>query len=300
MAGRKFIAFAVVVLAALACGTGARAQFRSEAFQQQYNNDDPKTTQDTVETMFSLKEYFAGLGHKQELKIGTMAAGSAVFVGGCQIYNEQYWKLPVIYGAIGGGVGAGLVLNAKGNSNAAAWCFAGAGVAYWAAMMDGVINYGPVDYPHAGKATLYSILLPGLGQAYNHEYWKIPVYLGLMGFGIHYYSDCNKNFNRFRNIYLEATDKETPYTGPISAERALYYKNVYRRQRDYALLAIAACYLLQVIDANVFSYMHDFEVTDDLSMRVSPTVIIPDNQFALSPSTGSPNAAFGLRMGFSF
>lgn len=299
MGKRYLLLLWLVALCAAFFSVDANAQFRDEAFQQQYNSD-PSKQRDSVDVMFSFKEYFAGLQHKQELKIGTMFAGSAVIIGGNQIYNKQYWKLPIVYGAIGGSLGAGLILNSKGNTEAAKWCFIGAGVSYWATMMDGVLNYKPSEYPHAGKATLFSLLVPGLGQIYNKEYWKVPVYLGLMGFGIHYYSDCARNFNRFRNIYLEATNPDVKYEGPISADQALYYRNTYRRYRDYALLAVAAIYLLQIIDANVFSYMHNFEVNDDLSINMAPTVIMPQMQFASSGTPTVTTPALGLSLGFNF
>ena len=142
---------------------------------------------------------------------------------------------------------------------------------------------------------LYNFALR-LAISYNKEYWKVPVYLGLMGFGIHYYLDCNKNFERFRAIYKEAT--EPGYSGQVSADQALYYRNTYRRYRDYALLATAAVYLLQIIDANVFSYMHNFEVNDDLSMKLAPTVIVP--QMQLASNSVFDNAALGLRVGLTF
>ena len=295
----KFI-LTLITAAAFAVfpGVDASAQFKTEAFTQQYN-DDPAAAADSTDRLFSLKEYFGGLRHKNDIRIGTMTAGSAVFIGGSQIYNRQAWKLPIVYGAIGGSLGAGLVLNAKDNKKAATWCFIGAGFAYWATLMDGVINYRPNDYPHPGTATLFSLFVPGLGQIYNHEYWKLPVYLGAMGFAVHYYLDCRTNYERFRNIYLEAMDTETTYSGPISADQALYYRNVYRRYRDYSVLAIAALYLLQVIDANVFSYMHNFEVDDDISLRVAPTMILPEYQIA-SVKPVSQQAAFGLKLGLSF
>lgn len=281
----------------------AHAQFREQPFQQQYN-DNPSAQSDTVESMFSLKEYIGGLQHKNTLKIGTMAAGSAVLIGGCQIYNEQYWKLPIVYGTIGGSLGAGLVLKNKGNDKAATWCFVGAGVAYWATMLDGVINFEKdAAYPHPGRATMYSLLVPGLGQIYNKEYWKVPIYVGGIVAATHYYTDFKRNFERFRNIYLEATNPDIQYTGPIPADQALYYRDVYRRYRDYSLLAIAAVYLLQVIDANVFSYMHDFEVTDDLALSIGPSVINPPSiQMASSnnPSPFTGGSAVGLSLGFSF
>ena len=294
---KLFCTLMTALLAAFLC-LNASAQFKEEAFTQQYN-DDAAADSDSTDVLFSFKEYFGGLSHKNEIRIGTMTAGSALIIGGSQIYNRQYWKLPIVYGAIGGSLGAGLVLNAKGNQKAATWCFIGAGAAYWATLMDGVLNYRPNDYPHPGTATLFSLLVPGLGQIYNHEYWKLPIYLGGMGYAVHYYLDFRTNYERFRNIYIQASDRESAYSGPISADQALYYRNIYRRYRDYSVLAIAALYLLQVIDANVFSYMHDFEVDDDISLRVAPAMILPEYQIA-SIQPVSQQAAFGLRLGLSF
>ena len=67
-------------------------------------------------------------------------------------------------------------------------------------------------------------------------------------------------------------------------------------------MALAAVYLLQVIDANVFAFMHDFEVSDDLSMKVEPAVIAPDNIYALqgnSPMSPQENA-LGVKIGLRF
>ena len=286
------------VLAAVFC-VDASAQFKKEAFQQQYN-DDKATAKDSVDVLFSFKDYWGGIRHKNEIKIGTMAAGSALVIGGCQIYNKDYWKLPIVYGAIGGGIGTGVYYKIQGRDDIAKYCWIGAGVAYWATMMDGVVNYQPSVYPHAGKATLYSILCPGLGQIYNKEYWKLPIYLGGMAAAVHFYTDFRNNYERYRRIYIEATEKGSEYQGPITADQALYYRDVYRRYRDYSILAIGLVYLLQVIDANVFTYMHNFEVDDDLAVKFTPTVIIPDNQLALSSGFGGTNAALGLRMGFTF
>ena len=74
------------------------------------------------------------------------------------------------------------------------------------------------------------------------------------------------------------------------------------------MVVIVGGYLLQVIDANVFAYMRDFDVSDDLTMEVRPTVISPYNEYALNPggSGGSfrtpatGNYAFGLKVGFTF
>jgi hypothetical protein len=59
-------------------------------------------------------------------------------------------------------------------------------------------------------------------------------------------------------------------------------------------------YLLQVIDANVFAYMHDFEVTDDLSLNVEPAVISPYNEYAMANPQHYDRNAIGLKVGFRF
>ena len=272
-----------------------RAQFRKEAFSQSYNND-KANQEDSVDVLFSFKDYFGGLSHKHEVKIGTSFAGSFVFIGGQQIYNKDYWKLPIVYSTTLGSLGAGIALNANGNHEAAKYCFIGAGVAYWGTLLDGALSYEPAPYPYPGKATILSILCPGLGQAYNREYWKIPVYVGGLAAAFHFYNTNKIQFERFRRIYLEATDTEVPYKGPVTAEQALYYRNIYRSYKDYSIVAIGLVYLLQIIDANVFAYMHDFEVVDDMAVKISPTVIMPDNQIAFTPQ----NPSFGIRCGINF
>ena len=299
----------------------ASAQFKSEAFSNGFGASGDAVPADSAQAVFSLKEYLAGLNHKQELKIGTLAGGSAVFIGGQQIYNRQYWKLPIIYGGIGAGVGGGFYYRNRYKESLAAYdaafaadplttltpddkaktmstlMFAGGALFYWGAMMDGVINF-PTDNPHhPGKATLYSILVPGLGQAYNGEAWKIPFYWGVIAGTVYAYDKNQTSYKRFKRIHNEATDPESSYSGRITAETALYYRNVYRRYRDWSVVAIAAAYLLQVIDANVFAYMQDFEVNDDLSMQINPTLITPDTQYAFNPSGST---AVGFSVGFRF
>ena len=290
---RKPLLYILASLLAVLLPSAASAQFRKDAFQQQYNND-AGNQKDSTDVLFSFPEFFGGLRHTREARIGTMFGGSTVFVGAQQIYNRQYWKLPIVYGTVLGGAGAGLYFSSNGQPDVARWCYIGAGVAYWATLLDGAANYKPSPRPYPGKATIYSLLCPGLGQAYNREFWKIPIYVGGLACAYHFYDVNTANFNRFRRIYKEASmtpdnPDYVPYDGPISAETALYYRNLYRTYRDYSILAIGLVYLIQVIDANVFAYMHDFEVDDDLALKVEPTVIVPGNQYALGtpPAVGA-------------
>ena len=295
---RHIIAFTAAIL--FLGVVEASAQFKEEAFTQSYNpaGDTLGTAKDSTDTLFSFREFFGGVSHKRDARIGTLFAGSSLFVGSYQIYNRDYWKLPLVYGTIGSGIGMGLYYKNQGLDKRASWCFAGAGLAYWATLMDGVACYKP-DVPNQpGKATLYSLLLPGLGQAYNGEFWKVPIYWGSLMGGVHFWTTNQKNYKRYRDIYRKASDPEIAYDGPVKAETALYYRNVFRRYRDYSILLTAAFYVLQIIDANVFAYMQDFEVSDDISIQLEPTIVAPDNTFAAT--SGSMSSGPGFRIGITF
>ena len=156
------------------------AQFKEEAFQQNYNERVDSTAKADTANQFSFKKYFGGLAHKNTLSISTVFGGSVILPGTAQIYNKDYWKLPIIYGGIGALAGTGgYYLNkfsSSGNADDKAlgtWLLAGAGAVYWGSLLDGVACFKSESEPDPGRATLYSILLPGLGQIYNGELFKV-------------------------------------------------------------------------------------------------------------------------------
>ena len=302
----------ILVLFMLVPAFVGRAQFKEEAFKQQYNNDSDTTGRDTTDVLFSFREYFGGVFHKRDSRIGVMFAGSTVFVGFEQIQNKQYWKLPLVYGGLAGTLGTGIYFRNQwkqtGDANMlkySQWCFWGAGFVYWATLMDGLVNYKR-DVPNqAGKATIYSILLPGLGQAYNGEYWKIPIYYGLMAGAANFIVINNRNYQRYRMIYSEVSEEGSELT-IMSPDGAKSYRDIFRRYRDYSIVALAAFYLLQVIDANVFSYMRNFDLSDNIAMNVTPAVITDTPAYAYTSTnsslhySGTGQTGFGLKVGFRF
>jgi hypothetical protein len=317
-----------------------KAQFKEEAFKQTYNEKtDSTAVADTADKLFSFKEWGRGLAHKQELQIGTMFAGSVFAPGTAQIYNKDYSKLPIVYGGIGALAGTGgyylhqyrktkkafdafeldktafetetgtpypheaPVLNLQAKRTGT-WLMAGAGLIYWGSLMDGVVSFKSDTEPLPGRATIYSVLLPGLGQIYNGELFKVPIYWGGLLVSTHLLVNFNTNYKRFKRIHNEATspDPAIKDNSPIDGETAKWYRDVYRRYRDYSIVATVAVYLLQVLDANVFAYMHDFEVTDDISMNVEPALISPYNEYAMNvgPVARPAGNAVGMRVGIRF
>ena len=127
-------------------------------------------------------------------------------------------------------------------------------------------------YGNARKATIMSAILPGLGQAYNKKWWKVPiVYAGLGGFGyLFYYNQSRFNYysKNLRAEYDEdpGTLNETDYTG----DQLLVLKNDHRKYRDLGIIGLAAIYALNIIDANVDAHLKTFDVSDDLSLKIRP------------------------------
>lgn len=282
----------------------AKAQFadKREAFTQSYNDRPDSLAQaDTSDQLINFQEIFGGLAHKRSMRIGTMFGTSVILPGASQIYHKQYWKLPIIYGGMGAGIAGGIMYNNRYKQSGlqqdktiSTLSFVGAGLFYYASLMDGAICYKADRVPYPGRSTIYSILCPGLGQAYNGEYWKIPIYVGGLIGSVHFLDLYGTQFKRFRDIYRET--QEPGYTGPITADQAKYYRDIYRKYRDYSWVAIGLFYLIQVIDANVFAYMTDFEVTEKVTASVGPTMILPDNNvYAMRPTTPAAGFSFGIR-----
>jgi len=106
-------------------------------------------------------------------------------------------------------------------------------------------------------------------------------------------------YKRFKYLYKMDTYKsETGYVGSITADQAQWYRDTFRRYRDYSILAIIAVYALNIIDANVFANMSDFEVNDNLaSFSIEPSVIEPISK---NLASNMNQASFGFKLNLTF
>ena len=260
---------------------------------------------------FSLRRLVRGYAGRDTLTPGYMLLGTAIVPGAGQLYNHDYWKVPVIYAGIGAGVYGGIWGNRKyqqtGQAKYKYVRTAGiitAGLFYWGQMLDATACYKTdIRVPVPAKSTIYSILLPGLGQANNGDWWKIPIWTGgLIGCGYAYHFN-DMQYRRFRYLVkLDENKAETGYTGAISASQAKVYRDNYRRYRDYSILATILVYALNVIDANVFAYMSDFDVNDNIAwLEIQPGLIQPITpQLASLDGNAFSTPAVGLNLQFTF
>ncbi|TVR41581.1 MAG: hypothetical protein EA392_01450 [Cryomorphaceae bacterium] len=144
---------------------------------------------------------------------------------------------------------------------------------------DRVIRGDPAKKPERihspRKATIYSAVLPGLGQAYNRQYWKVPIVYAGVGVAVYFLQDNIKQANFYRQSYLNATDGDpsTVNTSGYSPPQLRELVIQHQKWRDYSYLGLVAVYLLNIVDAQVYGHLFTFDVSDELSLRIAPSVL---------------------------
>jgi hypothetical protein len=134
------------------------------------------------------------------------------------------------------------------------------------------------------KATIYSMILPGLGQTYNKKYWKIPIVYA--GFGVCYYliSFNDKEYKAWREAYYHALDNTDNSEPPVNDYEEMYgdypdimkdQKDYYRRNRDLTYIFTGIWYLLNVVDAAVDAHLFSWEIDETLSLKFEPALTDP-------------------------
>jgi hypothetical protein len=138
------------------------------------------------------------------------------------------------------------------------------------------------------QATLKSLMIPGWGQVYNRQYWKLPIVAGAfvtLGMIANY---NNVRYAKYRDFYYQVSPRaEDPSFKPPTTVVVPYEDGTnrdldinqlkrltdgYRRNRDYTYIGMVLAWTLNVVDANVSAHLKTFDVSDDISLKVKPTV----------------------------
>jgi hypothetical protein len=144
------------------------------------------------------------------------------------------------------------------------------------------------------KAAIRSALIPGWGQIYNKKYWKVPIVGAAVGIPIYlvYYNKVWYDRTRYAlkvtasgttlPVFLDKVDPQLlPFVKANATTSLINYRNEFRRNMDYAVLFGLLFWGLNVIDATVDAHLKDFNVSDDLSLKIKPAVL-PGNVAGVS------------------
>jgi hypothetical protein len=148
-----------------------------------------------------------------------------------------------------------------------------------------------IDPLRPSKAAFYSAILPGLGQAYNKRYWKIPLVWGAIGTGIYFYVSNDRQFGRYRDAYKRrlAGFQDDEFFGVVSDDGLIRAQEQFRRNKEVSLLVTIGLYALNIIDANVDAHLLQFNVDENLSLS-------PHYQYNQMENTSD----LGLTLNFKF
>lgn len=155
---------------------------------------------------------------------------------------------------------------------------------------DNIINDTFLVKKHSPKkATLYSAVLPGLGQAYNKKHWKIPIVYA--GFGVlSYFIISNRSeYLQFREAYDyvmvgDTTPINNDYVYKYSPDQLSKARDYYRRNMELSIILSGFWYILNILDASVDAHLFDYDISDDLSLHVEP--LIKNSFIKPEPITG--------------
>ena len=154
----------------------------------------------------------------------------------------------------------------------------------------------PQGLTRPAKAALWA-LIPGGGQLYNRDYWKVPIVYVVLGGMTYLVVHNHTRFQEFRRGYLARTDNDTLTvdTGPNSSryirdESVGRVRDFYRRNRDLCIIFGGVAYGLSIMEALVDAHLATFSISDDLSLQVSPTLL------PLAASGSAPGIGFTLTL----
>ena len=130
-------------------------------------------------------------------------------------------------------------------------------------------------------ATKRSALIPGWGQAYNKQFWKIPLVYGVIAIPTATYIYNNDMYlktkfayeARFKEAQGDASDvaKIDPLLTNLNASSLQSYRNIFRKDRDYSIMWFILTWGVNVIDATVSGHLKEFDINNDLSLKIQPT-----------------------------
>jgi hypothetical protein len=260
---------------------------------------------------------------------------SAVMPGFGQIYNKQYWKLPILYSTVGASLGMwihqsnkykplkeqfeamtdqGLKRTEEMNSlqremikhNTLKQTFMFTTIASYIYFIgDAAVNYATNEVSAVNKATTLSTICPGAGQIYNKSYWRVPLVVGGFATTIYCIDWNNRGYQRFKKAYrlrfdydqnpeLYPNGSPDEFGGRYASSFLKNLRNSYRRNRDLCIILTAGIYLLQIMDAHVDAHLRDYDISDDLSVDVTPVL-----DYSYHPGLGN-TASVGMNFCFKF
>ncbi len=144
-----------------------------------------------------------------------------------------------------------------------------------------------------GKAALFSAIFPGGGQIYNRKYWKLPIVYAGIGVSLYFGFYYRDTYLKYKEAYkMELNGDSSEFHNYLTPDGIRVARDQYRQWMETSYIIAGAFYVLQIVDALVDAHLADFDISDDLGMRIRPDVI---NYAAVAGPVPSITLAFYLK-----
>lgn len=140
--------------------------------------------------------------------------------------------------------------------------------------------------PNPTKATWLAVAFPGGGQIYNRKYWKLPLLYGGFAGCAYAFAWNSKTYKDYSQAFIDITDnnpdtksyedllpRNANYSIEQLRETIKSRKDLFRKYRDLSILAFIGVYIISIIDAYVDAELSNFDISQDLSMRIEPVIM---------------------------
>jgi hypothetical protein len=130
-------------------------------------------------------------------------------------------------------------------------------------------------YKDPKKAMFYALLFPGGGQIYNEKVWKVPLIYGGVLTSIYFFEFNNRRYKNFVRALEIVRDPTSPELNPfpnLNQDGIIRNVNYWRRNRDSMYLVFLGIYALGFVDAFVDAHLSGFDISDDLTFKIEPSV----------------------------
>jgi len=127
-----------------------------------------------------------------------------------------------------------------------------------------------------GKAALFSLIIPGAGQAFNKRWWKVPLALAAEGTVIYILQNNISIYNELDADYKNVVMGYPSIARPgYSKDEIKRIRDKARQNKDYTWVAVIGVHIIVAADAFVDRHLIEFDVEDDLKVSFSPISPLP-------------------------
>lgn len=139
-----------------------------------------------------------------------------------------------------------------------------------------VIKKKTAFQPNAKKAGMYSSILPGLGQTYNRQYWKVPIVYAILGTAGYFIGYNFTKYKEYQQAYIYSIDGDNRTNDKLSlqyeASQLKRLQDNYKKDLDVIVLLTSVGYALQIMDAVASAHLKNFDISRDISLKMQPVL----------------------------